>query len=209
MSLTLKNKNFPDFSLTAGNPVKLQCICKPYNPLLFIQMLMKEVNSHRQLALNSDENRYSLNLSSLSKEKSVTLLVRWNKKTDLADRIITLGGHPLKQEGSIKYLGVYVDQNLSWNEQCGKLCVHIAEKSAVLRRIRSFVKSGGRFKNTYELLNLRALKFSPGNKIHTFQCMGKIFCVEFQRYPLKFYTKYLTHTLKDMIFIQLWNFKSS
>ena len=29
--------------------------------------------------------------------------------------------------------------------------------------------------------NLTALKFSPVNKIHIFQCMGKIFCVEFQR----------------------------
>ena len=27
------------------------------------------------------------------------------------------------------------------------------------------------------------------------------FCVEFQMYPLKFHTKYLTHTLKDMIFL--------
>ena len=68
---------------------------------------------------------------------------------------------------------------------------------------------GGRFKNTYELLNQRALKFSYVNKIHIFQCMGKIFCVEFQRYPLKFHTKYLTHALKDMIFMQFWNFKSS
>ena len=66
-----------------------------------------------------------------------------------------------------------------------------------------------RFKETYELLNLKALKISPVNKIHIFQCMGKIFCVEFQRYPLKFHTKYLTHTLKDTIFIQHWNFKSS
>ena len=65
------------------------------------------------------------------------------------------------------------------------------------------------FKDTYELLNLRALKFSPMNNIHIFQCMGKIFCVEFQRYPLKLHTKYLTHTLKDMIFIQYWNFKNS
>ena len=32
----------------------------------------------------------------------------------------------------------------------------------------------GRFKDTYELLNLRALKFSPLNKIYFFQCMGKI-----------------------------------
>ena len=69
--------------------------------------------------------------------------------------------------------------------------------------------SGGRFKKTYELLNLRVLKISPVNKIHMFQCMGNIFCVEFQRYPLKFHTKYLTHTLKDTIFIQHWNFKSS
>ena len=28
----------------------------------------------------------------------------------------------------------------------------------------------------YELLNLRARKFSPVDKIHIFQCMGEIFC---------------------------------
>ena len=68
---------------------------------------------------------------------------------------------------------------------------------------------GGRFKNTYQLLNLRALKSSPLNKIHIFQCMGEIFCVEFQRVTLKFHTKYLTHTLKDVDFIHIWKFKSS
>ena len=75
-------------------------------------------------------------------------------------------------------------------------------------------RSGGRFKNTYELLNLRTLKFSYVNKINIVQCMGKIFCVEFQRYPLKFPTKYLTHTLKDMILynieiLRALRFKSS
>ena len=62
---------------------------------------------------------------------------------------------------------------------------------------------GGCFKNTYELLNLRALKISKLHKKHIFQCMGKIFCVEFQRVPLKFHTKYLTHTLKDVDFIHI------
>ena len=60
----------------------------------------------------------------------------------------------------------------------------------------------GRLKNTYELLNLRALKISILYKNEIFQCMGKIFCVEFQRFPLKFHTKYLIHTLKDDDFIQ-------
>ena len=71
------------------------------------------------------------------------------------------------------------------------------------------IRSGGRFKEAYELLNLRALKFSMLYEMYIFQCMGKIFCVEFQRVPLKFHTKYLTHTLKNTIFIQHWNFKSS
>ena len=70
-------------------------------------------------------------------------------------------------------------------------------------------RPGGRFKNTYELLNLRALKISKLHKNHIFQSMGKIFYVEFQRVPLKFHTKYLTHTLKDVDFIHIWKFKSS
>ena len=61
--------------------------------------------------------------------------------------------------------------------------------------------SGRHFKNAYELLNLRALKISMLYKNNIFQCMGTIFCVEFQRVPLEFHTKYLTHTLKDVDFI--------
>ena len=68
---------------------------------------------------------------------------------------------------------------------------------------------GGRFKNSYELLNLRALKISMLYKNHVFQCMSMIFCAEFQRVPLKFHTKYHTHTLKDVDFIRRWRFKSS
>ena len=63
-------------------------------------------------------------------------------------------------------------------------------------------------KNAHELLNLRALKISMLYKNHIFQCKGKIFCVEFQRLPLKFQTKYLTHTLKDVDFIHRWNLKA-
>ena len=67
----------------------------------------------------------------------------------------------------------------------------------------------GRFKNTYELVGLGARKFSLIDKLHIFQSMCKIFCMEFQREPLKFHTKYLTHTWKEMIFIQYWRFRCS
>ena len=64
-------------------------------------------------------------------------------------------------------------------------------------------------KNAYKLVNLKALKFSTQYKSHIIQCMVKIFCVEFQRYPLKFHTKYLIHTLKDVKCVEKWGFKSS
>ena len=68
---------------------------------------------------------------------------------------------------------------------------------------------GGRLKNACELLNLRAIKISVLYKNYIFQCMGKTFCVEFQKVPLKFHTKYLTHTLKDVDFIHKCKFTSS
>ena len=44
-----------------------------------------------------------------------------------------------------------------------------------------------RFKTTYELLNLKALKISTLYQIRIFQCIGKMFRVEFSRNPLKFH----------------------
>ena len=65
------------------------------------------------------------------------------------------------------------------------------------------------FKNTYELVTLGAPKISLINKLHIFQCMGNIFCVEFQREALKFHTKYLTHRFNETFFIRYRKLKSS
>ena len=62
----------------------------------------------------------------------------------------------------------------------------------------SFKKAKGAFqKHLWALKNLRALQFSPVNEIQIFLCMGKIFCVEFQRVPFYY------------IFMKRWNVKSS
>ena len=58
--------------------------------------------------------------------------------------------------------------------------------------------SRGQLKNGYELLDLRALKLWTFYKNSIFQCMGKIFCVEFQRYTLKFHAKYLGENLRAL-----------
>ena len=64
---------------------------------------------------------------------------------------------------------------------------------------RTYISDMGWVSKTLELINLRALKFSPMIKIYISQYMDKIFCVEFQKVPLKFHKRYLAHTLKDTV----------
>ena len=65
-------------------------------------------------------------------------------------------------------------------------------ESTMTKKYNNKAKIGGgwwgRLKNTYELFNLRAPTILLLHKHRIFQCMCKIFCVEF-------HTKYLAHTL--------------
>ena len=72
-----------------------------------------------------------------------------------------------------------------------------------------FCEIRGAFQKGYEILKLGALKSSLLNRLHIFKCMDRIFCAEFQRVPLKFHTKYLSNTWKDMTSVPSWKFKSS
>ena len=56
----------------------------------------------------------------------------------------------------------------------------------------------------FYLLNLRALAMFMLIQNDIFQCLGKIFCVEFQRYPLKFDTNYI----KNVYLIYIIKLKS-
>ena len=91
-----------------------------------------------------------------------------------------------------------------WHGTCDMLINQSFKSQVVL----CFPRPRGRFTNSYEILNLRVLNISMLYKNQIFQRMGKIFCVEFQRVPLKFHTKYLTHTMRDEDFIHSWKLKS-
>ena len=52
---------------------------------------------------------------------------------------VSMDGAPLKQVLHSKYLGVYIDQNLSWSEHIQKVIKKIASGIGALKRVRSFV----------------------------------------------------------------------
>ena len=46
----------------------------------------------------------------------------------------------IEQVQSIQYLGIHIDNKLSWDVQCDKLCSNVAGKISVLRRIWQFCR---------------------------------------------------------------------
>ena len=59
----------------------------------------------------------------------------------------------IEQVQSMKYLGIYIDNRLSWDVQCDKLCANVAGKISVLRRIRPFCRP-----NTLKLLYEKTIR---------------------------------------------------
>ena len=114
-------------------------------------------------------------------------------------------------EHGLKDIAFYVQKHITpCTVVITSLLVHEKPVGAPAYVKRVYWKPSGAFQKCWRAHKSgSALKYSLLNKTLIFQYMGKIFCAEFQRYPLKFRTKYLIHTLKDAIFIQCWIFKSS
>ena len=52
---------------------------------------------------------------------------------------LEIGGMPINQVSHTKYIGVYLDENLIWNEHINQISRKIASEIGALKRIRSFV----------------------------------------------------------------------
>ena len=70
-------------------------------------------------------------------------------------------------------------------------------------------KSGARLTKAYDVTIQRYRNSHAKNediKMHILRCMGSKFCVKFQRCPLKFHTKFWTHTPQNMHFTRWYKF---
>ena len=101
---------------------------------------ISEIQSKLQIAIDSVIPWYESNRLAVNTEKSTVMLI--GKKTQIRDNNldIYINNVQVNETNCTKYLGLFIDNTLSWDMQCDKLCRHISEKIAVLRRIRSFIK---------------------------------------------------------------------
>ena len=116
---------------------KLQHFCRRCYDLL----IRERHSTNLQYVLNSLTPWYSANRLSISAQKSAVILIGKHSQVKNSILAVSINGDPLEQVCSTKYLGVTGDNTLSWDSQCDNLCFKLAGKIAVLRRIRSSVKT--------------------------------------------------------------------
>ena len=100
---------------------------------------VEELSCKMQGALDSIMPWYMTNRLSINANKSAIMLI--GRPSQVHDDIdIKINDARIEQVQSMKYLGIFIDNKLSWDVQCDKSCSNVAGKISVLRRIRQFCR---------------------------------------------------------------------
>ena len=85
--------------------------------------------------LSDKANRLSLNV-----KKTKLLTFRSKHDKSRLDKIsIKIQGNKIKSSTSVKYLGVYIDENLSWNNHIKELYKKLSRSSEIISKLRHYV----------------------------------------------------------------------
>ena len=70
--------------------------------------------------------------------KSEYILVS-NKNTNTSDFILTIDDNILQRKRNVKYLGIYLDNNLTWKPHIEYLCTKLSAARYLLIKLRHYV----------------------------------------------------------------------
>ena len=89
--------------------------------------------------------------------------------------IFTSKGEEIDNTTSHKLLGVYVDQDLSFNEHVEQLCKKLTKRIGLLRSIRQYLPLNERLFFTTQLLSLYSYTAEQSGVLHQSAILGEFF----------------------------------
>ena len=120
------------------------------NCLMHSEPRMYADDTHLTLAVNSIEHNLNEDLASVSewvtankvtlnKSKTELMTIGSRQRLKIFPHSLKIDGAPISQVPSTKSLGVYIDENLTWNVHTENLSKKVASCIGALKRIRPFV----------------------------------------------------------------------
>jgi exonuclease III len=115
------------------------CNCFADDTVIYVSgNSISEVTNKLQKCLDNVQYWYSQNRLKVNASKSNIMLMGTPRKLAMVDRAnfkINYNKAPLSSTDVIRYLGLFVDQNLTWDNHISKVCRQVAPKLAMLRRL--------------------------------------------------------------------------
>jgi hypothetical protein len=119
------------------------CNCFADDTIIYVSgKTVEEVTAKLQTCLEGVEEWYKGNRLKVNASKSNIMLVGSSQKLNSADKSIfkiMYESENLQMITNVKYLGVKVDECLSWKPQISNICKNVAPKLALMRRLQSQV----------------------------------------------------------------------
>ena len=79
-------------------------------------------------------NKICLNVS-----KTEVVLFKLSRKPTDAPLKLKLNGKRLYPTNSVKYLGIYIDDNLNWKQQISDIVIKLNKANSILSKLRHFI----------------------------------------------------------------------
>ena len=101
------------------------------------KMKSLETVLNQDLKMTSDwlkGNRFSLNVDN----SELILFKSKRKRFDNNNFSIKINGRKMEPTNHVKYLGLYLDENLSWSVHINQLCKKLSRSNGILSKVRQF-----------------------------------------------------------------------
>ena len=109
--------------------------------LLHISKYIKKLNKFVSFDLKNLSNWLNANKISLNVSKTELIMFKPRMKKVDFDLKLKLNGKRLYPTKSVKYLGIKIDESLSWNEHISDIAIKLNSANAMLYKVREFVNT--------------------------------------------------------------------
>ena len=114
---------------------------------------MTNLELKTNLELSKVENWLRHNKLSLNLSKTNYLLIQNKSRLEKGKIKLKVNDSPLKQSSVVKYLGVYIDDNLNWSAHIQHLQKQVSRSTALLSKLRHYVNIKVRCAVCYSLIH--------------------------------------------------------
>ena len=131
---------FFDFLFSKKTRTLMPLRCRWYN-ILYCSKSLKKINKDINRNLSQTMQWLRVNRISLNAKKTELIIFRPKNKSITKLLNFRISGQKINTVNKTKYLGIYLDEHLTWNFQLNQIKIKLSRSCVLLAKLRYHVKT--------------------------------------------------------------------